>query len=96
MKRSTFSITFSSFLSLSFDVFCLPSFVILFLEDDDEDDEETCSEDETSKTMYTAISNTPTRITLLSNTSQQSMQGTLKNKNRRGSKVPKKKVSITF
>merc|ERR1712159_378682 len=63
-------------------------------EDDDDEDEETCSEDEASnKTMYTAISNTPTRITLLSNTSQQAGQGALKNKNRRANKVTKKKLS---
>ena len=67
----------------------------LIVEDDDDEDEETCSEDETSnKTMYTAISNTPTRITLLSNSSQQSTQGALKNKNRRANKVTKKKVRL--
>ena len=62
--------------------------------DDDEDDDavdETASEDEASnnRTVYTAISNTPTRITLFTN--NHNSQGQTKTK-RRNNRVAKRKV----
>lgn len=71
----------------------------MLIEDDDEEDddaEETASEDEAlsnnKTTSYTAISNTPTRITLLSTTNQPPV-ATIK-RGKKGARGPKRKVCI--
>lgn len=61
--------------------------------DDEGEEDDTGSEDEAGKTMYTAISNTPTRITLLSNGNNPTVPGgVMKGRSKKGTRVQKRKV----
>lgn len=62
--------------------------------DDEGEEDDTGSEDEAGKTMYTAISNTPTRITLLSNGNNPTVPGgVMKGRSKKGTRVQKRKLS---